>query len=76
MKPPEIITSKTGSKTVICFYTGRGWDEAVEAAEKKLGIVGEKVNVIIMPDSSKLNYLNSSRKHVQMKHSHHRPDSS
>ena len=46
---PRLKTNKDGSRCLICYYSGDGYDRAIEQAEKDLNVVGEPITVICLP---------------------------
>jgi len=46
------LNRKTGSKTLIVYYSGNRYDEAIEAAEKKLGLENSRIAVIALHEGS------------------------
>jgi len=49
MKPPEIITSNSGARCLVVYYSGNQFDEAIREAERQLGVAGEKIGVLALP---------------------------
>ena len=49
MSQPRIQISKTGTKTLIDYYTGNDLDQAIDVAEREFGVAGERIGVIALP---------------------------
>jgi len=49
MKPPEIITSNSGVRCLVVYYNGDNYDQAIDTAERQLGVAGEKIGVLALP---------------------------
>jgi len=49
MKPPEIITSNSGARCLVVYYNGDDYDQAIDTAERQLGVAGEKIGVLALP---------------------------
>ena len=53
LKPPRLKTSASGTKTLIVYYTGDEYDQAIAAAERHFNVVDHAtVYVIALPDDS------------------------
>ena len=56
MKQARIETNKAGNKTLVVYYDGNQFDEAIREAERQLGVAGEKIGVLALPVKSGAKY--------------------
>ena len=45
----KLETNRSGQKTLVCYYVGDQYNEAIEAAERQLNPEGEPMPVIALP---------------------------
>jgi len=49
----RIEISKNGNRVLVVFYNQRlkDWDQQIDLAERRLGVTGENIPIIAMPES-------------------------